>query len=86
MIPPDPRILKIWNQKVEVNVKTVTEALDQLAHLIVKYEEMAEQMLPIYERLERELAALQAKETTIDKIRARALAAAQSKHQTEVRS
>ena len=71
MTPPDPRILKIWNQKVEVNVKTVTEALDQLAHLIVKYEEMADQMLPIYERLERELAVLHETGATMQRVQDR---------------
>lgn len=74
MIPPDPRILKIWNEKVEVNVQTVSQALDDLAHLMVLHENMSEQMLPIFERLERELAILHEKEATMQRVRDRVAA------------
>lgn len=71
MIPPDPRILKIWNQKVEVNVQTVSQALDDLAQIILEQGALAERLLPFYNRLERELAGLHGKEATIQRARDR---------------
>lgn len=75
MTPPDPRILKIWNQKVEVNVQTVSQALDDLAQIILEQEALAERLLPFYDRLERELAELHEQEATMQRVRDRVAAA-----------
>lgn len=59
-----------------VTAERIERALDKLAEIIVLLGENGVNVLPIYDRLEKELAALQSSDSRMDEIRARA---AQSK-------
>lgn len=58
-------------EKIEVTPENIARGMDQISWLMLEYEEWAEDLLPLYERLEAELAAMEAKAAKIALIRER---------------
>ena len=55
-----------------LTVQRVERALDKLAETIVFLGDDGQKLLPLYDRLEQELAALKSSDSRMDEIRARA--------------
>ncbi|MDH7805509.1 hypothetical protein P3T33_000626 [Rhizobium sp. AN67] len=55
-----------------ITIERVERALDKLAEIIVLLGENGINVLPIYDRLEKELAALRSSGSQMDEVRARA--------------
>ncbi len=55
-----------------LTVQRVERALDKLAETIVFLGDDGQKLLPLYDRLEKELAALKSSDSRMDEIRARA--------------
>lgn len=66
--------VKITQQsaKQPITAERIERALDHLAEIIVQLGEGGAHYLPIYERLENELAAMKAQEAMMERVRERA--------------